>query len=293
MTIGNSVTYIGNNAFSDCSNIKYLTYNSKSYLNSYFTNFTNLTKVTLGDSVEIIGDKAFAGCTKLSSVRIGRMVSSIGTNAFNDCTGLFDMYSYIISPANVKLGTTAFGASINRCVLHVLKGAERIYSTTDQWKKFFISEDLSLASSDYEIKMTVEGSGVYSVLKYAGGATFSMSAAAETGYEVGSVKLDGVEQGSGNISFTVNANHSIVITPKSTNGLAKVEATKNMTCWVSDGKVFVSSSSQLDGVTVYDMGGRIIAKSTIKDYIYTIPIKTDTDAVIVKSGSESVRILVK
>ena len=60
--IPNSVTYIGNNAFRDCS----------------------VTSVTIPNSVTNIGENAFYQCS-LTSVTIGSGVTSIGKDAFKNC----------------------------------------------------------------------------------------------------------------------------------------------------------------------------------------------------------------
>jgi hypothetical protein len=49
---------------------------------------TNLTSVTIPDSVTNIGDYAFTSCTSLTNVVIGNKVSSIGNLAFSHCTNL-------------------------------------------------------------------------------------------------------------------------------------------------------------------------------------------------------------
>ena len=61
------VTWIGNAAFYNCSNI---------------------ATVTIGDSITTIGDHAFSGCSSLTSVTIGDSVTSIGSYAFDGCSSL-------------------------------------------------------------------------------------------------------------------------------------------------------------------------------------------------------------
>ena len=86
VTIGNSVTSIGSNAFYNCSNLTSVTIgnNVTSIGSNAFYNCSNLTSVTIPDSVTSIGERAFKGCSELTSVTIPDSVTSIGLEAFND-----------------------------------------------------------------------------------------------------------------------------------------------------------------------------------------------------------------
>ena len=64
--IGDEVTTIGENAFSDCQ---------------------ELTSVTIGDNVTSIGEKAFNGCP-FPSITIPNSVTNIGRGAFEECNNL-------------------------------------------------------------------------------------------------------------------------------------------------------------------------------------------------------------
>ena len=64
LVIPDSVTSIGNYAFSGC---------------------TGLTSITIPDSVTSIGNYAFSGCTGLTSITIPDSVTSIGSLAFDSC----------------------------------------------------------------------------------------------------------------------------------------------------------------------------------------------------------------
>ncbi len=53
-----------------------------------FFGCAGLTNVTIPDSVTFIGQEVFSGCTKLASIAIPNSVTSIGGRAFSGCTGL-------------------------------------------------------------------------------------------------------------------------------------------------------------------------------------------------------------
>ena len=140
ITLPDSVTSIGNDAFYGCSgltsifvdkrNTKYHsagnclietatktlilgcktsvipTDGSVTSIGNYaFYDCTGLTSITIPDSVTHIGDYAFSYCTGLTSVIIGNNVTSIGGGAFRDCTGLT---SITIPDSVTSIGFSAF-----------------------------------------------------------------------------------------------------------------------------------------------------------------------------------------
>ena len=90
ITIPNSVTSIGNNAFYECSGLTSITIpNSVTNIgDGAFSGCSRLTSVTIPNSVTSIGDYAFSKCSALTSVTIPNSVTSIGDNAFSGCTGI-------------------------------------------------------------------------------------------------------------------------------------------------------------------------------------------------------------
>ena len=84
IAIPDSVTAIGDGAFSDCS---------------------SLSNIVIPDSVTAIGDGAFSDCSSLSNIVIPNSVTSIGDGAFSDCSSL----SNIVIPNSVTaIGDFAF-----------------------------------------------------------------------------------------------------------------------------------------------------------------------------------------
>ncbi len=85
--IPNSVTSIGDGAFSECPNFETLSLDCEN-IGSWFSGITSIKTLNIGDNVKTIGEDAFRGCSGLTSVEIPASVTSIGENAFNGCSGL-------------------------------------------------------------------------------------------------------------------------------------------------------------------------------------------------------------
>ncbi len=107
VTIPNSVTSIGNSAFEYCSSLTSVTIpNSVTSIgNSAFAYCSGLTSVTIPNSVTSIGESAFSYCSDLTSATIPNSVTSIGEYAFAYCTGLT---SITIPNSVTSIGNYAF-----------------------------------------------------------------------------------------------------------------------------------------------------------------------------------------
>ena len=90
ITIGNSVTSIGEYAFYYCSGLTSVTMGNSvtSIGNKAFYNCSGLTSITIPNSVTSIEIHAFEDCSSLTSVTIPNSVTSIGNYAFKGCSGL-------------------------------------------------------------------------------------------------------------------------------------------------------------------------------------------------------------
>ena len=92
-SIPNSVTSIGDSAFSSCESLTTLTIpNSVTSIGGRaFLGCRSLTALTIPDSVTSIGDGAFVRCSNLTTLTIPYSVTTIGDNAFSWCSSLISL----------------------------------------------------------------------------------------------------------------------------------------------------------------------------------------------------------
>jgi uncharacterized repeat protein (TIGR02543 family) len=102
ITIPNTVTKIGKNAFSGCKNLKV---------------------VKWGDNITEIGEAAFSSCSSLVEITIPNQVLSISTATFDNCTSL----KIVVLPENLaSIGHGAFRFCVSLSDLHIPDSVQTI-----------------------------------------------------------------------------------------------------------------------------------------------------------------------
>ena len=120
-----NVTCIGDWAFEGCSNLTDITIpeSVESIGNGAFYDCDNLTTINIPSSVTSIGGYAFYYCTKLKSITISDGLIAIGGNAFSYCSSL----SSITIPNGVtSIGDWAFSSCSNLAEINIPESVESI-----------------------------------------------------------------------------------------------------------------------------------------------------------------------
>ena len=150
LVIGNSVTTIGNSAFSDCTGLTTVTWNARNVQDFQstggrpFSNCKNLTEFVFGEEVEHIPDYLCYKLTTLKNLVIGNSVTSIGEWAFHRCTSLTE----VTIPNSV---TTIGGLAFYSCTgLQKVTIGNSVKSIGD--KAFYFCTDLKTVTIGNSVK---------------------------------------------------------------------------------------------------------------------------------------------
>ncbi len=96
VTIPDSVTTIGSGTFANCPSLTYNIYDNAKYLGNDTNPYVALidatskeiTSYNIHSDTKVISERAFFGCTSLTSVTIPESVTTIGLQTFSGCTSL-------------------------------------------------------------------------------------------------------------------------------------------------------------------------------------------------------------
>lgn len=120
--IPNTITCIGEHSFIRCN---------------------GLTSISIPSSVTNIGDAAFRECSSLVKVIIPETVSSIGWRAFYYCSKMKELNCEATTPPTCTDSGVFEGIKKDSCTLYVPKESLSAYQIADQWKDFYLINDVA------------------------------------------------------------------------------------------------------------------------------------------------------
>lgn len=123
--IPDSVTSIGNSAFSCCSSLTSVTIPNTVISIGYsaFQNCSYLANVTIPDSVTSISKMMFSGCKRLTNVTMPKRLLKIDMCSFRDCSSLV---SITIPDSVTSIGESAFESCCNLMAITIPNGVTSI-----------------------------------------------------------------------------------------------------------------------------------------------------------------------
>ena len=165
VTIPNSVVSIGEDAFAYCSGLTSVAiHNSVTSIGvGAFYYCSGLTSITIPNSVTSIGAYAFTYCTELTSITIGSSVTSIEEGAFEECTGLTEIICKSSTPPTVD--NFSFSEVPTTATLYVPIGSKQAYANATGWSRFtnIVEKEMSGVEStltDNDVNVVVENGNI-------------------------------------------------------------------------------------------------------------------------------------
>lgn len=98
-----------------------------------FNDCTGLTSITIPNNVTTIGQNAFGYCSGLTSVNLGSGVTSISYNAFSYCTGLTSITCEATTPPTLSSDALT---NTNNCPIYVPSGSVSTYQAASGWSSY-------------------------------------------------------------------------------------------------------------------------------------------------------------
>lgn len=139
-----SVTSIAHSAFAECSNLTGVTIpNTVTRIDYYaFALCTKLTSITIPNSVKTMGANEFYSCTALKDVILGSGLTSIGTYAFSNCNALATVTCLSNTPPTMGGSNCFTTTAYSNAKLKVPAAALNAYKSADWWRMFTTIEEL-------------------------------------------------------------------------------------------------------------------------------------------------------
>ena len=135
---GLRVTSIGQNAFYGCSNLTSVTIpQSVTSIGDGAFGYCGFTEFIIPSSITSIGKSAFIDCRGLTSITIPASVTSLGDYAFYECTGITSVTVEWETPLALNADNSPFFfIPMDNATLYVPEGTKAAYKAAAVWKDF-------------------------------------------------------------------------------------------------------------------------------------------------------------
>ena len=201
LSIPNSVTSIGSSAFRYCRGFtgSLSIPNSLTSIGSLaFDECSGFTgKVLLPAGLTSVESRIFYGCSGINHVVIPAKVSSISTSAFASCYAIDTLTCLGVNP--VELSSNFSTIDPATCILQVPTGARKNYASAVVWGNFINIQEIEVGAPSKLVKLRISEGGT---VRYAGevvannytlsieeNTTLTLSIAPQAGYGVKSIML--------------------------------------------------------------------------------------------------------
>ena len=271
---------------------------------------SNIESLTVPNSVLEIRERAFSGCDKLKMITLGNKINIIGQKAFAYCKDLSDFYSYAPEPPTTYPFSDTFeGSYIDYSTLHVPSASVLKYRDVAPWNGFkeIVAiegetpptpkcETPTISYEKGEIKFSCNTDGVefvtkitnddikeYNVDRIALTATYNISVyAKKSGYDNSDV-----------VTATLCWIDAEPKTEGITNGVANIRA--NPVLIQSDGNVLsISGVDAGTPISVFDVSGKQVGSATATSESTSINTNLTKGQIgIVKIGEKTIKIVVR
>ena len=262
LTIPNSVTSIGNNAFLYCR---------------------GLTSITIPNSVTSIGNDAFYYCRGLTSITIPNSVTSIGNNAFSYCRDLTSVKCLASIPPSI--GNNSFQNISDTCTLTVPCSSLEAYTASD-WNTYFATRIIEEPLFELSVSANDEAYGSVEVETQSCNVK-TLTAIANEGYEF-TAWNDGNTENPRTVSITSDTTFMAIFTEAVSTPTITVtvnDATMGSASYTLDGNTAVLTATANEG---YEFTGWNDGNT---ENPRTVTVTSDTAfmAIFTASGSSSLQ----
>ena len=302
ISIPNSIVSIGYGSFANCINLTAIEIpNSVTIIKDYtFSGCGSLSSLVFPEGITVIGGGALAGCNGLKSIELPNSLTSM-PSAFvqiygNDYSSLTTVSSHMVSPFLIDSKT--FPSHLKDSgTLYIPSGTRNKYIEKG-WTLYFANV-IEMEDGEPIWLSIVDAAQGKTMLKCKRGEAYTLRFEAVDGWKVHSVTYRGADVTSwltADNEFTTPAmaeSAELYVAYEQEGSDVKSTRMAAVRVFASGGDIVVSGAPAGTPISVFDLSGRLITSETANEGETRISVNAGGEAVIVKVGERSVKVMVK